>query len=305
MDRLTAMRVFVHVVEMGSFSAASARLGMSRAAASKYVSQLESQLGGRLLHRTTRHVSTTESGRLYYERCREILHNLEEADGVVSGLSQEPSGTLRVSAPTNFASLHLAPLVARFMRDYPAVKVEMVCTDRYVDLVDEGFDMAVRVSNAPDSNLIARYLTRCRHVIVASPDYLANHPAPKTPDDLRDHACLLFAHTAGAIWPFAKDGKDYSVKIKEVFKSNNPDLLTEAAIAGMGVTMLPTFNSSDAIRRGELKMLLEDYDLLDLPIYAIYASRRFLPAKTRLFIDYLKEHLSDPPYWDHVLTVRT
>lgn len=301
MDRLAAIRVFVHVVETGSFSAAAVRLGLSRAAASKYVSQLEAHLGGRLLHRTTRHVSLTESGRLYFERCREILHNLEEADGVVSGLSQEPRGVLRLSAPTNFASLHLAKLVTRFMQTYPAVKVEMMCSDRHVDLVDEGYDMAIRISDQDNSELIARYLTHCRHVVVASPDYLSRHPAPKTPEDLRRHSCLLFAHTTGGIWPFAKDGQDYSIKVKQVFKSNNPDLLVETAIAGMGIAMLPTFITSEPIRRGALNILLTDYELPVMPVYAVYVSRQFLPAKTRVFIDYLKAYLHDPPYWDKVL----
>jgi DNA-binding transcriptional LysR family regulator len=305
MDRLTAIKVFVNVVETGSFSAASERLDLSRAAASKYVSQLESHLGGRLLNRTTRHVSLTESGRLYFERCREILHNLEEADGVVTGLAQEPRGTLRISVPTNFASQHLVPLVAKFMQNFPEVKVDMMCSDRHVDLVDEGFDLAVRITNMADSDLIARRLTRCRHAIVASPDYLANKPALKTPEDLKYHDCLLYAFTAGGIWPFTKDGKDYSVKVSSVFKSNNPDVLTEAAIAGMGIIMLPTFMASDAIRRGKLKMVLEDYDTLEVQIYAVYASRQFLPAKIRVFVDYLKEHISDPPYWDHLLSVRS
>lgn len=294
----------MHVVETGSFSAASERMGLSRAAASKYVSQLEAHLGGRLLNRTTRHVSTTESGRLYFERCRDILHHLDEADGAVSGLSQEPRGTLRVSAPTNFASLHLAPLATRFMQRYPEVKVEMMCSDRHVDLVDEGYDLAVRIGNISSPELIARRLTRCRHVIVASPDYLDEHPAPTTPDELKHHTCMVYAYTAGGIWPFTKDGRDHSIKVSGMFKSNNPDLLTQAAIAGMGITMMPTFMASDAIRRGALKMLLQDYDQLEVPIHAVYASRQFLPAKIRVFIDHLAEHISDPPYWDHMLTVR-
>ena len=304
MDRLTAIKVFVNVVETGSFSAASEKMELSRAAASKYVSQLESHLGGRLLNRTTRRISLTESGRLYFERCREILNNLEEADGAVAGLALEPRGILRISVPTNFASLHLLPLVARFTRDFPDVKVEMICSDRAVDLVDEGYDLAVRITNNVDPNLIARRLARCRHVIVAAPDYLANKPVLKTPEDLKQHDCLLYAHTAGGVWPFTRDGVDYSVKVGHIFKSNNPEVLVEAAASGMGVAMMPTFMASDAIRRGALKPVLEDYDTLEVQIYAVYASRRFLPAKIRVFIDYLVERISDPPYWDYALTVR-
>ena len=304
MDRLTAIKVFVNVVETGSFSAASDKLDLSRAAASKYVSQLESHLGGRLLNRTTRRISLTESGRLYFERCREILNNLEEADGAVTGLALEPRGILRISVPTNFASLHLVPLVARFTRDFPEVSVEMICSDRLVDLVDEGYDLGIRITNNVDPNLVARRLARCRHVIVASPDYLANKPAPRTPEDLKQHDCLLYAHTAGGVWPFTKDGVDCSVKVDHVFKSNNPDVLVEAAASGMGVTMMPTFMASGAIRSGALQPVLEDYDTLEVQIYAVYASRRFLPAKIRVFIDYLVERISDPPYWDYALTVR-
>jgi DNA-binding transcriptional LysR family regulator len=304
MDQLTALKVFLNVVETGSFSAASERMGLSRAAASKQVSQLESHLGGRLLNRTTRHVSLTESGRIYFERCREILHNLEEADGAVTGLAQEPRGNLRISVPTNFASEHLLPLVAEFTKKYPEVQVEMICGERHVDLVDEGFDLAIRMTNLGDSNLIARRLARCRHVIVASPDYLAGQPAPRIPDDLAQLDCLQYAHRTGGVWPFTKDGLDYSVKVNSVFTTNNPDVLLAATVSGMGVALIPTFLASEAIRRGELIVLLQDFETLEVQIYAVYASRKFLPAKIRAFVDYLAEKITDPPYWDYGLTVR-
>lgn len=305
MDRLTAMKIFVHVVETGSFSAASERMGLSRAAVSQYVSQLESHLGGRLLNRTTRRVSTTESGRLYFERCKEILSHLAEADGAVSGLTQQPRGTLRISVPTNFAPRHLVPLVSQFTQTYPEVKVDMTSSNRHVDLVDEGYDLAIRISNMTDSELVAQRLTRCRHVIFASPDYLAKHNTPTTPDDLLHHDCLLYAHTAGAIWPFHKNGSDHSVKVPHVFKSNDPDILLQAAVAGMGVCMMPTFIVCDEIRSGALKMILEEYETLEMQVYAVYPSRNFLPAKTRLFVDFLRKRITDPPYWDHMLTVRS
>jgi DNA-binding transcriptional LysR family regulator len=304
MDQLTALKVFVNVVETGSFSAASERMGLSRAAASKQVSQLESHLGGRLLNRTTRHVSLTESGRLYFERCREILDNLEEADGSVTGLAQEPRGILRISAPTNFASEHLLPLVAEFTKKYPEVQVEMICGERLVDLVDEGFDLAIRMTKLGESNLIARRLARGRHVIVASPGYLADHPPPRIPDDLKHHDCLLYSLTAGGVWPFSKDGLDYSVKVSSVFTTNNPDVILAAAVSGMGVCMMPTFLGGDAIRRGALTPLLQDFETLEVQLYAVYASRKFLPAKIRVFVDYLAEKITDPPYWDYGLTVR-
>ena len=301
MDRLTRIRAFIHVVETGSFSTASERLGLSRAAVSKYVSQLEDFLGGRLLNRTTRHVSPTESGRIYYERCREILQNLEEADGLVSGLSGQPKGTLRVTCPTYFASRHLLPLIEKFNQLYPDLKVEIMCTERIVDLVDEGYDLAIRMTKAPDQGLIARRLARCRHIVVASPAYLAKNPVPQVPQDLPQHRCVVFSYHTTSIWPFTKDDGDYSVKVSAALKTNNPDILLESTILGMGITLMPTFLASDAILEGKLRLVLREYQTIDLDIYAVYASRHYLPVKIRVFVDFLKEQITDPPYWDACL----
>lgn len=305
MDKLTRIKVYVNVVETGSFTAASERMGISRATASQYVAQLEEHLGGRLLNRTTRHVSTTESGRIYFERCKDILDNLEEADDLVSGLSGIPKGTLRISVPSVFAERHVVPLISEFTRIYPEVKVELMVSDRYVDLVYEGYDLAIRVTKIEDSDLIARRLACCHHVIIASPDYLKNKPPLLTPDDLKNHSCLLYSYTTGAKWPFFKYGKDYSVKVLPVMTSNNPEVLLEAAINGMGITIMPTFIASDAIRRGDLQTVLDDYESLKLDIYAVYTSRHYLPTKIRVFIDFMKERINDPPYWDHFLTERS
>lgn len=298
MDRLTRIRVFIQVVETGSFSAASERLGLSRAAVSKYVSQLEEFLGGRLLNRTTRHVSPTESGRIYYERCREILLNLEEADGLVSGLSGQPRGTLRVTCPTYFASRHLLPLIDEFNRLYPDLKVEIMCAERIVDLADEGYDLAIRITRTPDQELIARRLARCRHIVAASPDYLANHPMPVIPEDLQQHRCIVFSYHITSTWPFTKDGRDCSIKVPAALKTNNPDVLLAATLSGMGVTLMPTFLAGAAVRSGELRLVLQDYRTIDLDMYVVYASRHHLPVKIRVFIDFLKERITDPPYWD-------
>lgn len=305
MDKLTRIKVFVNVVETGSFSAASERLGISRAAASKYVSQLEDHLGGRLLNRTTRKVSTTESGHIYFERCKEMLHIMEEADDVVAGLSGTPKGTLRISAPSVFAERHVVPLISEFTRRYAEVKVEIIVSDRYVDLVDEGYDLGIRVMGAEDSDLIARRLARCHHVLIASPDYLKHAPPLTVPADLKNHACMLYTFTAGGLWPLYKDGVDHSVKVSPMLISNNPEVLLQAAINGVGISIMPTFIASDAIRRGELRTVLDGYDTLTLDIYAIYASRHYLPAKIKVFIDFLQEKISDPPYWDHFIKVRT
>ncbi len=299
MDKLTRVKVYVNVVETGSFTAASERMGISRAAASQYVAQLEDHLGGRLLNRTTRHISTTESGLMYYERCKEILHLLEEADDMVSGLSGIPKGTLRISAPSVFAESHIVPIISDFTKKYPEVKVELMVSDRNVDLVYEGYDLAIRATKIEDSELIARRLASCKHVLIASPDFLKTRPPILTPEDLKQQDCLLYSYTTGAIWPIFKDGKDYSFKVSPLMTSNNPHVLLEAAINGMGISLMPTFIASDAIRQGKLHTILDDYESLQLDIYAIYTSRHFLPAKIKTFVDYLKAKITDPPYWDY------
>ncbi|MDH5425087.1 MAG: LysR family transcriptional regulator [Gammaproteobacteria bacterium] len=298
MDKLTRIKVYVNVVETGSFTAASERMGISRAAASQYVAQLEEHLGGRLLNRTTRHVSTTEAGRMYFARCKDILHHLEEADNMVSGFSGTPKGTLRISAPSVFAERHLVPIIYDFTKAYPDVKIDLMVTDRYVDMVYEAYDLAIRVTKIEDSDLVARRLASCRHILAASPAYLKSSPLLSSPDDLKNHACLLYSYTTGAVWPLFKNAKDYSVKVSPVMTSNNPEVLLEAAINGMGITIMPTFIASDAIRRGDLLTVLDDYESLNLDIYAIYSSRHYLPAKIRFFVDFLKEKINDPPYWD-------
>jgi len=298
MDKLTRIKAFTLVVETGSFSAASKRMGITRAAASKYVSQLEAQLGARLLNRTTRRVSTTESGRLYFERCKEMLLLMEEADDMVTGLSGAPRGTLRISAPSVFAHRHLTPLLSEFSRIYSDLKMEIIVSERLVDLVDEGYDIAIRVAYQHDPELIVRRLTSCKHVMVASPAYLNTAPALEVPADLQRHTCMLYSYTQNNTWPLERDGKEYPVKISPVITSNNPEVLLEAATAGMGITIMPTFIAYESIRSGKLQTVLNDYTVLNLDIHAVYASRHYLPAKIRTFIDFLKERISDPPYWD-------
>jgi len=300
MDRLACIRVFLNVVDTGSFSAASERMNLSRAAVSKYVAELESQLGGRLLNRTTRHVSLTESGRNYYERCKDILVSREEADEMVAGMRLQPRGGLRISAPTNFASRHLMPLVREFSRRYPGVRIEMICNDRIIDLVDEGYDLAIRITDKPGPDLVAHRLCSCHHVLVASPDYLAEHGIPTTPAELNQHACLLFVYLAGGIWHLRRDGLQFPTKINPILKSNNPDVLLEAAIRGMGISLLPTFVVSEALVQGRLQQVLTSYQSLNPGIYAVYATQRHLPVKVQLFVDFLREHLMNPPYWDNI-----
>lgn len=303
MNKLSRIEVFMQVVETGSFSAASERLGITRAAASKAVSQLEKSLGGRLLNRTTRHVSSTESGAIYFARCKHILEDLEEADDIVSGLSGKPKGTLRISAPSVFGQHHLIPLLSEFTRRYPAVKVDMNVSNQFVDLVGEGYDLAIRISHLDNSDMIAQRLTCCKHVVVASPEYLHRAPALHTPEDLKNHACVLYSFTSGAKWPFVREGIDHSIKISPTLMTNHPEAILESAIHGIGLTILPTFIASDAITKGKLKIVLQDYATLTLDIYAVYLSRHYLPLKVRVFVDFLKQKITDPPYWDDNLNI--
>jgi len=178
----------------------------------------------------------------------------------------------------------------------------MMVSDRCVDLVDEGYDLAIRVANIEDSDLIACRLARCRHALVASPDYLNNAASLTSPEDLKNHSCLLYSYTEGGRWPLSKKGVDHTMKVDPVMISNSPEVLLKSAIAGMGVSILPSFIASDAIYRGDLQLVLEDYDSLELDIYAIYTSRHYLPAKIRTFVDFLKERINDPPYWDHLIS---
>ncbi len=298
MDKLSRIEIFIQVVEMGSFSAASDRLGITRAAASKAVSQLEKSLGDRLLNRTTRHVSTTESGAIYFQRCKDIIEHLEDADDLVAGLSGTPRGTLRISAPSVFSQQHLTPLLGEFRNLYPAVNIDLNVSNHFVDLVDEGYDLAIRISHLENSDIIARRLTSCNHVLVGSPDYLENAPPLHTPDDLKNHSCILYSFTQGAKWPFIKDGVDHSIKVEPVFVSNHPETILESVINGIGVTILPTFIASEALVSGKLKVVLQDYETLNLGIYVVYLSRQYLPLKVRVFVDFLLEKIHEPPYWD-------
>jgi DNA-binding transcriptional LysR family regulator len=178
-----------------------------------------------------------------------------------------------------------------------------MCTERIVDLVDEGYDLAIRMTKTPDQELIARRLARCCHIVAASPDYLAKNSVPQVPEDLKQHRCVVFSYHTTSVWPFAKDDGDYSVKVPAALKTNNPDVLLESTISGMGITLMPTFLASDAIRSGKLRLVLQDYQTIDLDIYVVYASRHHLPVKIRVFIDYLKERITDPPYWDDCLSM--
>jgi DNA-binding transcriptional LysR family regulator len=302
MDKLDAMAAFTKVVALGSFAEAGRQLGLTRSAVSKGVIELEQILGARLLDRTTRKVSVTEAGLAYYERCLAILADIEETELQVSRLHDEPKGTLKVNAPMSFGILHVGAAVADFMAAYPDLKVELSLNDRFVDPVEEGFDVTIRIADLKDSSLIARKLAPSRRVLAAAPGYIRRHGQPESPDDLINHHCLNYGQTTlMQRWNLTDGGKALNVPINSRLCANNGDVLRHAALAGQGITKLPTFLIGPDIEAGRLEVILEDFPPSDLAINALYAPNRFLAAKSRLFIDFLVERFGPEPPWDALL----
>ncbi len=299
MDTLDGMRTFVTVVRHGSFSAAARELAMSPQLVSKYVARLEDRLGVLLFNRSTRRLSLTEAGHAYGERCRQVLDDIDEMESALGDLGAHPRGTLRINAPMSFGVTHLAPAVAAYQVSHPAVHVEMQMSDRVVDVVAEGFDLAVRIGKLEESALVARQLAPCRLVVCASPGYLDRHGEPATPAELEQHNCLVYSYySTRGDWSFERNGERHTVHIDGSFVANNGDAVTQAAIAHMGIILQPTFIVGKALRDGRLKIVLGDYTLPDLGVYAVYAHRHYLSAKVRTFVDFLAGHFGEPPYWD-------
>ncbi len=299
MDKLQAMQLFARVVETGSYTAAAEQLEISRALASKLVQALEDQLGVRLLHRTTRRLSLTEAGQNYYQRVAEILAQLAEAEAEAAELQLEPRGRLRVSAPMSFSILHLGAALADFQRKYPRVELELNLNDRVVDLVEDGFDLAIRIGRLADSSLVARRLAGSQIVAVAAPAYLAWHGMPSHPDDLAHHNCLDYTLSPRRDeWQFARGEERVTVRVRGNLHVNNGDMIALAAAQGLGVALSPAFIVHDALRRGDLVRVLPEWQLPDIGVYAVYPAGRSLPAKTRSLIDFLAERFRPSAPWD-------
>lgn len=303
MDRFVELSALVRTVDRGSQAAAARELGITPAMVGRYIQGLEDRLGTRLLNRTTARQSLTEAGAAFYARASTILEQLEEADIAASDRQAEPRGTLRVNAPMSFGARHLAAAVAEFCDRYPGVRVEMVLNDRMVDLIEEGYDVAVRIGRLADSGLVARRLATCRLVVCASPGYVARHGWPSAPADLQKHNSLLYAYGQGGAIRFQKEeGGESSeeVWLSGNLVANNGDALLAAALAGQGVILQPTFIAGDALRRGELVRLLPGWRLADFGVHAVYPSSRHLSPKVRSFVDFLAGRFRDPPPWDRV-----
>lgn len=296
------MNVFVHVVDAGSFSGAARRLGVAKSVVSRRVSVLEARLEGSLFNRTTRRFSLTEVGQAYYDRARRILEDVAEAEDAARSLQGELVGRLRLAAPMSFAHQHLSPAIAAFLAEHPRLEIELDLNDRHVDLVNEGFDLAVRIGVLQDSSMIARLLAPCHRVVCASPAYLAAHGEPQTPDDLEsvDHRCLVYSNRpvaeqwrfrTGDTWQLARVATQRLI-------CNNGQALRDAAIEGLGLAVLPTFIASDPIVRGVLKTVLSHHQLAEPSIYAVWPPGRQLSAKARALVEALRHRFGPSPYWD-------
>lgn len=300
MENLSDIAVFVQVIDRGSFTAAAEQLQLSKSVISKYVSRLEEQLGVRLLHRTTRRLSLTEAGQILYQRSQRGLEEIEAAEMEVSQLQQTPRGRLRFNCPMSFGILHIASALSEFRTEYPEVSIDMSMEDRTIDLVDEGYDLAIRIGELPDSSLVARRLAPCKHVLCASPAYLKDHGTPRTPEDLRKHETLTYGyHDSPREWRLhAPDGRYINVPVNSTMHMNNSLALREAVLTGAGIMLTPTFIVGPDIQAGRLQQLLPNYRMLELSIYVVYPERKHLSPKVRAFVEFMLKRMSDTPYWD-------
>lgn len=296
MDRITAMHVFVEVVERGSLTAAAEALEMSRAMVTRYLAEVERWLGARLLHRTTRRISLTAPGEAALLRFRQMLAIGDELHGELATDNPEPHGLIRVTASVSFGQIHLAAAVADFVKRHPLTRVELLLVDRVVNLVEERVDIAVRISRAIDPALIARWLAPCRSVLCAAPSYLAERGTPTTADELAGHNCLTHHYVGKSVWQLQRDGRAIAVAVGGNISANEASLLLEAVRAGAGIAMLPTYQIAPLLRSGELVEVLPEYDVEGLGIHAVYASRRQLPTIMRSFLDFLVERFASPDF---------
>ena len=302
MDKLTGMDLFVRAVDTGSFSETARAMNLTPSAVSKQIARLEDRLGARLFNRTTRRLAPTEEGRAYYERCRQILADIEEAEAAVSQLNAKPRGVLRVNMPIVFGRRHVIPAFGEFLKRYPEVHLDVTMTDQFVDPIAEGVDMLIRVGELKDSSLIARKLAGARRVVIASPDYWAKHGKPTVPGDLSKHNCLTYTYLAsGSDWRMTgPDGTEHVVPVAGNLAANNGEALMAAALDGVGVVLLPIWMCGPELQAGELEEVLSDYTLPEPSVHAIYPPGRHLSAKVRAFVDFLVERFKQQP-WDNRL----
>jgi DNA-binding transcriptional LysR family regulator len=300
MQDLERMAIFARVIEAKSFSRAAEQLSISKSLVSKQISELEKSVGARLLNRTTRALSLTNAGALLYEHCVRIVDELEAAKFAVSRLHTEPRGLLRISSSVAFGRLHVAPALSPFLAAYPDLKIDMVTTDRFVDLADEGYDLVLRITGEPPPNVVARKLAPVVRKMCATPEYFSRHGLPRTPADLERHNCLTYTYlNIQDSWRLRGPDGDVSIlHVKGSLRLNDDDALAQAVLSGVGIAVLPTFIVGNDIQSGRLQAILSEYVPIERYIYAIYLPTRQLSAKVRMFIDHLLSRFGSHPYWD-------
>ena len=292
MDRFSAMQLYCQIVETGQLSLAADQLNLSKGTVSKQLAKLEAHLGGRLLNRTTRRLTPTEAGKAFYQRAKLILESLEEAECAVSGLTTEPRGTLKINAPMSFGIQYMGELLSKYQQKYPKVTVDISLNDRQIDLIEEGYDLALRIATLKDSSLVVRRLATCHIVMCASIDYLKQHGEPKTPDDLKHHKCIAYAYNDSTkYWNLKHSTRNnQQVPINTSLISNNGSLVCDAVINNLGIALLPTFIVGDAIRARQVKIILDDWRPSSEDISLLYPSSKHLSAKVRAFVDMAVVH---------------
>lgn len=297
MDVLQAMKTFTAVVEAGSFVGAMDATALSKPAVSRHVTELENHLGTRLLQRTTRRLSLTGEGQVYYQRCKEVLQAVQEAEAEVGSSTGQAQGRLRIGAPQTFGALHLAALWGRFASENPQVTLDIVLSDRVVDLVEEGYDLVIRIARLADSNLVSRALSRTRMVLCASPSYLARRIPPAHPHELARHEVISYSYWAsGNVWSFQGPQGEVSVRTHSRIHANNGDTCRAAALAHQGIILQPDFLVHEDLRSGRLVELMPQFHAGELGIFAVYPTRKQLPLKVRRLVDFLAEALQSPPW---------
>lgn len=303
MDRFENLQTFIKVVDFGSISGAANHLGIAKSAVSRRITELEQRLGVQLFRRTTRQLNLTDSGKSFYDRAVRILTDLEEAELAVSQQHGELAGLIKVAAPLSFGLSHLAPAITEFMKRHPKLQIDLDFNDRQVDILQEGFDLAIRISRLADSSFIARRLASIRHVVCASPEYLKRHGTPRTVRELNEHQCLCYSNVPDAdVWHFIDNNKHQGqIKVSAILRANNGDFLRDAAMAGLGIILEPTFIVYEALARGQLIPLLQDYEWPVIDAYAIYPQTRHLSQRVRSLVDFLVQRFSDTPYWDKAI----
>lgn len=302
MHDINDMLIFAQVVKAKSFSGAAARLNVSKSRISKSVTRLETALGVRLLQRSTRRLSLTEIGEAYFEHCDRILDELNQADDTLNRLHHEPQGTLRISASVAFSTLHVAPALPDFMAQYPDLCVDLTISDRFVDLVEEGYDLALRIAAQPGLNLVARKLAPIRRKICASPAYLTKRGIPAVPQDLARHNCLDYTYmSTGGFWRLSGPEGDIAVPVSGTLRINDDEALSQAVLGGLGLALLPTFIVGKELQAGKLVEVLPGYVPVEQFLYAVHLPNRHLPLKVRAFIEFLMHRFGTAPYWDNKL----